>query len=488
MSSNYGKNLFREFEGALLKIDFLIEENKVLKNKVVAMEENQKKEITQLNSKITALETENQKLKDIINKDSGNSSKPPSSDGFKKIQNSREKSDKKAGGQKGHTGNTLKLFENPTKIIEYKKTVCHCGSHNIVYDVKYKAKQFVDFEIKANIVEHRSFTGICNDCKAVITNELPLTNNVTYGNTIKSFSLLLSSEGIVSIGRITGMISELTNNVINLSDGTIVNWLGELGGKLNTSINKIKDDIMLCPVNHKDETGFRINNKMQWLHVLSNKDTTLYFSHMKRGNIADKSINILPSYSGVLVHDHLKGLYNFTCEHAECNAHILRYLKAAIESKNRNWAKEMIEFLVNANNEIKELKSVSVLGFDKDSIQNYINRYDGILENGQDEFKNDHSKTKNYNGDDMKLLRRMKEYKTEHLRFITDFNVPFDNNLAERDLRMIKAKSKISGCFRSDKGSKNFADIKSYTSTLKKRNKNIFQGISVAFLGEPTIC
>jgi transposase len=88
----------------------------------------------------------------------------------------------------------------------------------------------------------------------------------------------------------------------------------------------------------------------------------------------------------------------------------------------------------------------------------------------------------------MKLLRRIQKYKTEHLRFISDFRVPFDNNQAERDLRMIKAKTKISGCFRSEDGGAVFANIKSYTSTCRKNSRNIFEAIRLAFDGKPVFC
>lgn len=203
--------------------------------------------------------------------------------------------------------------------------------------------------------------------------------------------------------------------------------------------------------------------------------------------MADNDINILPIYIGTLVHDHLNGLFSFNCKHAECNAHILRYLKSAIENEKREWAEDMIKFFVEANNIIKDLKSNSILCFSQADMQSYFHRYDEILLSGQQGFYLDQSKNKNYNGDDMKLLRRLKEYKTEHLRFIENFNVPFDNNLAERDLRMIKAKSKISGCFRSRKGGDDFANIKSYTLTLRKNNKNIFQGITLAFYNDPVL-
>ena len=466
-----------------------MKENQALRAEIVTLKENHKKEIMTLNAKIEGLESENKKLKDIINKNSSNSSKPPSSDGFKKIHNSREKTGKTVGGQKGHKGHSLELYDKPTEIVEHRKELCHCGGH-FIYSDEYKVKQAVDIGFKIYIVEHRAYLkGICDRCDTEFSNELPkeLNNPVTYGNNLRSFSALLSAEGIVSICRIKQIISELTDGVLDLSEGTIVNFNKKLSSKVKPVIEHIKEKLLTSPVNHKDETGIKTNGVTNWLHVLSNKEQTLYTAHKRRGIEADKAADVLPSYSGVLVHDHLKGLYKFKCKHSECNAHILRYLKSAFENEKRAWAKDMIELLVGANNSIKELKANSISCFSDICVQEYYDKYDVIINNGENEFKADLKIKNNYNGEDMKLLRRMKEFKIEHLLFISNFNVPFDNNLAERDLRMIKAKIKISGCFRSDNGGEIFANIKSYTSTLRKNKKNLFQGISLAFSNNPVL-
>jgi transposase-like protein len=312
---------------------------------------------------------------------------------------------------------------------------------------------------------------------------MPLHDIITYGENVKAFSALLCSEGLVSINRIKTMLFEITNGALNLSEGTIAKWNKELSGKLSPFIQEIKEKLLTEPVLHKDETGMRIDNCLQWLHVLSNKVYTLYFSHQKRGTEADEEAGILPSYSGVLVHDHFKGLYRFTCEHAECNAHILRYLKSVVETYKRAWADAMIAFLTTANNVVKEYKASNKAALEEAVLAEYRARYDEILEQGRLEYFEDEKNE--YNGEDMKLLRRLKEYKIEHLRFLSDFLIPFDNNLAERDLRMIKSKTKVSGCFRGKEGGSVFATIKSYTSTLRKNSKNILDGIKAAFLGRP---
>ncbi|MCL2206330.1 MAG: IS66 family transposase [Treponema sp.] len=482
MGTNYSRGLFKQLQETIQQVEKLTAEIREIKSAHQMETASLKTKIESLSKENTALKAENQKLKAIINKDSSNSSKPPSSDGLKKICNSREKTGKKVGGQPGHRGCVPILFKNPATIINHKRKRCGCGG-TVLYPDEYRAKQLVELTIKATVTEHRCYSGVCSNCKATIKNGIPLNDKLTYGETVKAFVAMLGSEGLVSINRIRMILYEITNGAIALSEGTIAKWNKELSGKLTSFINEIKEKLLVQPVLRKDETGIRVNNSLHWLHVLSNEDYTLYFSNKKRGNEADKEIDILPAYSGVLVHDHLKGLYFFKCEHAECNAHILRYLQSVVETNKRAWAVEMLAFLTNANNVVKEHKARNIPALEETVLSEYHDRYDEILEQGWSEYIR--GEKKDYNGEDMKLLRRLKEYKREHLRFLSDFQVPFDNNLAERDLRMIKSKTKVSGCFRGIDGGTVFANIKSYTSTLKKNSRNIFDGLKAAFLNAP---
>ena len=476
MGGNYGRDLFKQLQETICAVENLSADISDQKKEIETL----KSENQELKKENTALRTENQKLKDIINKNSSNSSKPPSSDGFVKIQNSREKSGKKPGGQPGHKGHKPKLFENPNEIIDIKQKKCSCGGH-IRYDGKYTAKQIADVEIRADIKEYREHIGICECCNKKTKNQAPINDVITYGDNLKALCSMLTIEGCVSINRTQQMVSEFTSGIINLSEGTIAKWSCDLAVCVTPAVEKIKEKLLVSPVLNKDETGVRVGDKLHWFHVLGNKTYTVYTSHKNRGNEADKEMNVLPAYSGVLVHDHLVGLYGFTCDHAECNAHILRYLKAVIEKKKRIWAQDMIKLLLEAKTAVES----SDKPLHHATVGKFSRRYDKILERGRQEFLK--SETPDYNGDDMKLLRRMKEYKKEHLRFATDKNVPFDNNQAERDLRMIKAKTKISGCFRATNGGEVFANIKSYTSTLRKNGLNIFDGIRDAFRAKPVV-
>jgi regulator of replication initiation timing len=242
MGTNYGRGLFNQLQETIEQVEKLKAEIREIKSANEIENARQKAEIESLRKENSALRAENQKLKAIINKDSSNSSKPPSSDGFKKIHNSREKTGRKPGGQKGHIGKIPILLENPTNIINHKREKCGCGG-TVIYGDDYQAKQEIDLEIKVIVTEHRSYTGICECCNAKIKNETPVNDIITYGTTLKAFVAMLSCEGLVSINRIKSMLGEITNGVINLSEGTIAKWNKDLSGCLAPFIVKIKEKL-----------------------------------------------------------------------------------------------------------------------------------------------------------------------------------------------------------------------------------------------------
>jgi len=290
--------------------------------------------------------------------------------------------------------------------------------------------------------------------------------------------MLLSTEGCVSLNRIQSFLVETSNGAIKISDGTIVNWQKEFASKTDEEIAEIKRNLISSETLHKDESGVHVNNSLQWFHTLGNKEATLYHVNAKRGNEADVAMGILSIFKGVLVRDHFAALVNLACEQQECNAHILRYLKAE-DAKGKTWAKEMIELRVVAHRET--LESGQKTNLSSERVTYYEKEYDRIIDAGISAHQS--TTERHYNTDNIKLLRRMQKYKEAHLLFLSRAEVPFDNNLAERDLRMIKTKTKVSGCFRSDEGAENFAKAKSVLSTARKQNKNLFQKTHSLFAG-----
>ena len=435
-------------------------------NDVLLELEKLKARVKEQDKRIEFLEDENKRLRALLETNSSNSSKPPSTDGFQKIFNSREKSWKKPGGQKGHKGHFRQLYTEPTEIIEHKQKFCDCG-HEILHDGKFSAKQLVDVELKVNVIEHRAFSGKCPFCKKKYETKLPtaLVNPVTYGDNLKAMAVLLSAEGCVAVDRLNQFFHEISNGKLNISNGTIINWLKEMAGQTSEEIAKYKKELLESIVDHKDETSIDVGTSLWWFHVLSNSKTTLYHANKKRGHEADAAMGILPLFKNVLVRDHFAALLNLLCEHQECNAHILRYLKAAAELRNRTYAKELITLLVTAHRET--LASGKKERLSPERVKYYEKEYDRIIDAGLTECR--------HHKEDNPLLKRMKKYRAAHLLFLSRTEVPFDNNLAERDLRMIKTKMKVSGCFRSDQGPETFAAIKSVLSTARKRKENLFE-------------
>lgn len=460
----------------------LRQENKHLK-KVIKDKDN---EIRVLNKRIDKLEKENTKLKNSFSKNSSNSSKPSSTDGFHKIVHGlRKKSSNPVGGQKNHVGSTLTkekidniINSNNSNNVIYKKEILFVNNKKLNGIKKFK----IDTELSVVITEYN----LVYDKNA---SNLPkdLKNNATYGNNLKSFITLLNVEHAVPVQRTSDIIKELTGNVLNISTGTIQNCIYELKSKVKPAITSIKNFLLRSEVNHKDETMLFCNGTPRWFHVFSNENATYYYYHKSRENIADIEKGLLTIFTGTLIHDHMKGLYKFQSDDAECNAHILRYLTFTIEKYNRKWAKNLLYLLLKIKNEVKEEMEKGNNSLRTEDILKYEDEYSRIIEEGEKEFKNDTNPHKDYNGEDMKLLRRLKKYKENHLVFMYDFRIPFDNNLAERDLRMIKVKKKISGGFRSDKGGEAYTAIKTYLSTMRKQGNNLYESIRLAFEKTPIL-
>ena len=264
--------------------------------------------------------------------------------------------------------------------------------------------------------------------------------------------------------------------------------LNSFHDKLEPFENDIKKLLLNSKVIHVDETGSRVKDKLNWTHTISTSIVTYYMIHQKRGKDAIDVMGILPYYKGIAVHDHWKPYYQYNCTHSYCNAHYLRELVGITENENARWASDMHTLLTNMNNYIYKLKENSKSEPSKGKIQQFYQRYDDICKAAQKfyppptEIPKTKRKPKQSKGKN--LLDRLVTYKDETLRFFTNLLVPFTNNLAERDLRMIKVKEKISGCFASFKGAQIFNRIRGYISTVKKNNMSVLDELKNALVGK----
>jgi transposase len=465
------------------KIDDLQAENDVLK-----------KEGAVLAATVEKLKMHIKKLLARLKKDSSSSSKPPSTDVFHKPkpQNLREKSGKKPGGQFGHPGHGLAPFANPDMIIEKRVEVCDECGHDIINSQDFEAKQKIDIEIRTVVTEERVYEGVCVYCGKKVRGQFDagFVNPAQYGDNIKAAVALLSEHGCVSVNKTAEIINSLSGGALSLSWGTVVNMQRELSDRLEDTINVIRGGLIAGSVLCADETGCRVNGGLGWIQVFCNDRFALFGLNSKRGDV-DEQFGILTFFLGILVHDHFVSYYQFeNISHAECNGHILRYLKGLIEIFKHGWLKGMSELLKSACHVKNELVTTGAMQMPNDDVAWFLTEYDRILEEGRKEYEaatGGDKKKESYYVDERRLLDRLREYKEEHLRFLADFKTPFTNNMSERDIRKFKNKARVSGCFRSAEGAQIYARIVSVITTMKKQNINVFNGLRAVYSGQVPI-
>ena len=491
----YMSDMYKQLQEIMQKCDSLSHEVKTIKRdtekkykaEIKKIKEEHKKEVNSLKSEIKTLREENKKLnnevdrlKSQINKDSDNSSSPPSSDikPNRKIPNNRKSTNNKVGGQTGHKGYYLSKKEVVEKIRN------NVFEHKII-DIGKKSDKHISkyiLDIKVNVIakEYRFYQD--ENGKYNIPKEFKV--DVQYGPEIKTLCSTLNTEGIVAIKKLTDFVSSISHGKLKISNGSIVNFIKELAVKSKSIMKNFEEEILNALLIHTDATTTRCDNKNMCVRNYStDKYTLLKATNGKSKKYIDES-GILPKYVGALSHDHETLMYNYGNKHAECNVHILRYLTGNYDNTSNNWCKDLSSFLCSLNEYKKELLSKNITSISMQNLEKYSLRYDEIIKKGFEENKKITSKY--YAKEERKLLNRLKKYKENHLIFIYDFSMPFDNNLSERELRHVKCKQKISGFFKSKEGLQNYLDIKSLIITCKKQCldyytiiSNIYQNIPV---------
>ena len=483
------KTLFNKLKIQTQKSEDLKKENKTEENKVLQRKnEILRDELKIVKKKLIEKDLVILNLSTRLKKDSTNSSKPSSTDSIytKKthIVNSRKKGGK-TGGQWNHKGTTFSKDEVENLIKNKKEN----GIKHIVKNVgnmngeKYKSKYEVDIEIVTTITEYRFY----EDEKGKYNIPKKYEPEVQYGVMAKSLMIYFTTEMMSPLNKTRSFFKQVTNNIMKVSEGTIVNTQKVLDNKLIPVVEEIKKRLIEAGVLHVDETGVSVNGELNWLHTSCTKDLVYYEIHKKRGKEAIDSIGILAYFVNILVHDHWKSYYKEEhITHAECNSHILRYLKSILEITKSKKVEDFLELLVDMNETKKKSIKEGFNAFDKEAISAFSTRYSETLSKWKIDLNLRISKVKitDMFTDEINLLNRLEEYKEEHILFIKNFEVPFDNNIAERSLRMIKTKLKVSGGFRTEEGAKTFAKIRSFIQTMKYREENIIEQIKGTFEGK----
>lgn len=425
-------------------------------------------------------------LEQRLNQNSSNSHKPPSCDGFHKvIQNNRVKSDKRQGAQPGHKGTTLSMTDTPDEMIYHRvEGKCDCGrelSRQPLLSVQFR--QLIDIPVKLKeIIEHQIEVRQCK-CGQVYSGDTLNVTPVQYGNRVKALSVYMNNYGHIPFDRLQDFFHDCFD--LDLSDGALVSANEKCFINLEQTEQQIKEQLRAGQVIHNDETGMRCEKSLKWVHTSSNKAFTHYTFHDKRGKQAIDDIDILSNFKGVSVHDRYSSYDGYQCDHGLCNAHLLRDLKALVED-GKKWATPMIELLLKA----KKLKDDAKLT--KKSIREIFSEYNKIILLGladepiqkTDPVKKRGRKKKPAS---LRLLETFSLRKDQILKFLINPAVPFDNNMAERDLRMVKLKQKISGCFRTKNGAEIFCRIRSYISTIRKQGYNTLEALQMAIDGNPIL-
>lgn len=428
-----------------------------------------------------------EQLEDQLKKNSGNSSKPPSTDkgssSKPKDRSLRGKSGKKSGGQKGHRGSTLQRVDNPDETIRHSLEFCPITGRKLseadVVD-EIRCQVFDIPEPQMSVTEHvYPVYRIPGSSKTVHS---PFASGasapVQYGPRFSALLVYLSDYQLIPLFRLCQLCEDVFGQKI--SEDTVIRFRKGCYEHLERFEEHLKKQLSQSAVLHADETGIKIGTKTEWLHVLSSAELTYLWASDHRGGKAIDEMGILRQYEGTLVHDCFGSYFTLDCSHALCNAHLLRELNFFIDVKDHKWAVLMKTLLCQALDEPERTSS-----------RGWNQRYANILSVAKVEHPYlPPTRGKNKRGRTAKppvnnLIERFEKYRDDVLRFISDQAIPFTNNQGERDLRMAKVQQKISGTFRTWTGARRFARIRSYVSTAQKQAVGVYQALLQAVIGRP---
>lgn len=464
--------------------------------------EEQSARIAELSAEIASLNQTIRELKEQINKNSKNSSKPPSSDGLKKPavnknKSLRESSGKKQGAQEGHDGVHLSVISDPDHIENHMHSDCtgcphraECLSKACIKETRHEVDTVVTVDVTAhNTIEVRE----CPLHGGVKTGSFPenIKATVQYGKNLQAMVVAFNTVGAVSINRTHEILSSVFN--IPLATGTIKNMVTRCAESLKDTYERIRLRMISLGLLHCDETGGRVDGKTCWVHVASDQDYTYLTINQKRGQIGMDAADVLPHARGIIVHDCWGSYWKYQdVTHAICCAHLLRELNGVIENHpEQTWAVRFKKLLLD----MKKVRDKALLS-DKDEISYYHRHkfdmeYDAIIKTAYEENPLPETPAKKRGRKKkskvLNLICRLDNYKESVCLFIKNLCVPFDNNQAERDLRMVKVKTKVSGCFRSEEGAQEYLTIMSYIGSARKHGINAFTAIREALNGNPDI-
>jgi transposase len=446
-------------------------------------------------AQVEALEVRVRELEIRLGKDSHNSHKPPSSDeptfrrrGRKSL---RQRSGKKPGGQPGHTGCTRLQVETPDETHPHVPDRCaHCGDdlQGVEPHAAQRRQVFDIPPLYLHVREHQAQSKRCPGCGHSTQAAFPpgVDEPVQYGPGVLAICLYLQTYQLIPFARTAKLIGDLFGQ--GPSQGTLARALEQAYQALEPVEQQIHAGLRQSPSVHFDETGLRIASARQWVHSAGTATLTLYRAHAKRGREAIDAMGVLPDYEGVSIHDAYTSYLSYPGRHALCNAHLLRDLVAVEEETQAPWASSMRALLLEIKVAAAEARTAGAAHLEPAQLQAFRTRYDALLCEGRAAHPPNPPTGRagrRKQSPACNLVLRLEKHAERVLAFMYDLTVPFDNNLAERDLRMLKTQQKISGGFRSRGGADVFCRIRSYVSTVHKQRLPLMDALRSIFSGAP---
>lgn len=455
--------------------------------------------VGELQQVIAVLVQRVQELEDRLGKNSSNSSKPPSSDGVeqpKRTRSLRRSSGKKSGAQAGHRGHRLEMAEKPD--VEKRYPVTHCSQceaslENVALGRLEKRQEYELPLIRLMVIEHQAEVKCCPECGCENQAVFPdgITQPTQYGADFKALLVYLNQKQFIPVKRVVEVCADVLGQMVG--EGTIIAASHEVAKEVEPVNTQIKEHLSVTeePV-HFDESSLRVEKKNQWVHSAGTERATYYHLDEKRGTVGIDNAGILPNRLGKSVHDDWSAYYTYTdAAHVSCNAHHLREFAFLQERYPQPWEDKMVKLLLNIKQTVAESVAQGQSCLPPEQVLLFEKSYDELVEEGltlnpaPEKPPGQRGKVKQT--PPKNLLDRLRNHKMAVLAFMYDFKVPFDNNLAERDIRMVKLKQKISGCFRSVDGAKTFCAIRGYLSTARKNGFSAFAALKLAMRGAPYI-
>jgi transposase len=461
----------------------------------------------QLTRRIRALEHEIERGTVIVVRDSHNSSLPPALDPpwqkVKRTRSLRKKTGRKPGGQFGHRGSTLRQSSQPDEVIVHAPEVCaQCGTDlcHIKPTVMLRRQVFDIADGRVQVTEHRAETRCCSVCGMTTKAQFPAAVRapVQYGLGVLSRSVYLHLYQLLPVARTAETMRDLFG--CRLAAATIQHAARVSSGKLVTTEQRIKARIRDSAVIGVDETGLRVAGSGGYVHVARTEALRHYAYDARRGKAAMDEIGILPLFTGTLVRDGFASYKWYErCRHSLCNVHLLRDLVFIEESdpEQKVWTAPLAKLLLKIKDAVTEARALPDEAQLNEGMKNaFLRRYDRLVKKAdrlnppQPKRRVGHDAPKNKppaRPTPRNLIHRLQRRRDDILRFMTDPTVPFDNNGSERDLRMVKLQQKISGCFRTEDGARNFCCVRSYLSTARKQGYSLLCSLERALNSKPFI-